>query len=136
MGEEKQALKRIAEANHKAQQLGCFRSLVNRQHFLRVICPAARALLSQAALEMPVKAKPTNEGQADHRPNLDRSAPISPKQVRVLQQAALGLSNKEIAARLHVTEDTVKWHFRKALHGLNAGNRTEAVLIARSLDLI
>jgi len=64
------------------------------------------------------------------------SAPISQKQVGVLQHAALGLSNKEIATRLHVTEDAVKWHFRKILRGLKANNRTEAVSIARSMDLI
>ncbi|SEQ94074.1 helix-turn-helix transcriptional regulator [Thalassovita taeanensis] len=136
MGEEKQALKRIAEANHKAQQLGSFRSLVNRCHFLRVICPESRALLDQTATEIPVIAEPANKGRGDQRRIVDRSALISQKQVRVLQHAALGLSNKEIAARLHVTEDTVKWHFKKIMRGLKAGNRTEAVLIARSLGLI
>jgi len=136
MGEEKQALKRIAEANHKAQQLGSFRSLINRRHFLRAICPETCALLDQTAPETPVIKIPATEGMGDQRPNVDSSAPISQKQVGVLQNAALGLSNKEIAARLHVTEDTVKWHFRKIMQGLKAGNRTEAVLIARSLGLI
>ncbi|PYC47991.1 helix-turn-helix transcriptional regulator [Litorivita pollutaquae] len=136
MGAEKQALKRIADANQKAEQLGSARSLLNRRHFLRAICPETRALLDQTVPEISKIAKPANEGQGDQRPTVDSAAPISQKQVGVLQNAALGLSNKEIAARLHVTEDTVKWHFRKIMQGLKAGNRTEAVLIARSLGLI
>ncbi|KAB2535696.1 LuxR family transcriptional regulator [Salipiger aestuarii] len=136
MGEEKQAQKRIAEANHKAQQLGSFRTLLNRHHFLRVICPDSRALLRQTAIEISAFAEPPNKAQGDQCEIADRSAVISQKQVRVLQYAALGLSNKEIAARLHITEDTVKWHFKKVMRGLKAGNRTEAVLIARSRGLI
>ena len=136
MGEKKQALKRIADADLKAQQLGAFRSLINRRHFLRVISPAAKAFLDQRTTQVARTKVPAHDVQITERPFAYRSAPISQKQVIVLQHAALGLSNKEIAVRMHVTEDTVKWHFRKILRGLNVANRTEAVLAARSLSLI
>lgn len=136
MGEEKQALKRIADADLKTQQLGAFRSLINRHHFLRVICPAAKELLDRRTAQVSMTKKPAHDLQITERPVAHGSAPISQKQIGVLQHAALGLSNKEIAARLHVTEDTVKWHFRKILRVLKASNRTEAVLNARSIGLI
>lgn len=136
MGEGKQARKRIADANLKAQQLGAFRTLINRRHFLRVICPETKALLDQPELQVAMVEKPSRNVQANERFVATGSAPISQKQVAVLQHAALGLSNKEIATRLHVTEDAVKWHFRKILRGLKANNRTEAVSIARSMGLI
>ena len=136
MGEEKQALKRIADADLKTQQLGAFRSLINRHHFLRVICSAAKELLDRRTAQVSMTGKPAHDVQVTERPVGYGSAPISQKQIGVLQHAALGLSNKEIAARLHVTEDTVKWHFRKILRVLKASNRTEAVLNARTIGLI
>ncbi len=136
MGEEKQAIKRMVDANLQAQQLGAFRSLENRRHFLRVISPTAKALLGQRADLVSIAGKTMQELTTTNLPAAHISAPISRKQIGVLQYAALGLSNKEIAARLHVTEDTIKWHFRKILSSLNASNRTEAVSIARSKGLI
>jgi ATP/maltotriose-dependent transcriptional regulator MalT len=136
MGEEKQALKRMADADQQALQLGAFRSSENRRHFLQVISPAAKALLDQGKAQVSITRTPAHELPLTDRPVAHVSTPISRKQIGVLQHAALGLSNKEIAARLHVTEDTVKWHFKKIMRGLKAGNRTEAVLIARSLGLI
>ena len=136
MGEEKQAKKRMVDANLQAQQLGAFRTLENRRHFLRVISPTAKAFLGQKADQVSIAGKTAHELTITKLPAAHISAPISRKQIGVLQHAALGLSNKEIAARLHVTEDTVKWHFRRILSSLNASNRTEAVLIARSKGLI
>ena len=40
---------------------------------------------------------------------------------------AHGFSNKEIAARLYVSESTVKFHIQNASKKLNAHNRTELV---------
>ncbi|WP_066817144.1 helix-turn-helix transcriptional regulator [Frigidibacter mobilis] len=135
MGDEKQAIKRMVDANLQAQQLGAFRSLENRRHFLRVISPTAKAFLGQKADQVSIAGKTAHELTISRLP-LHIYLPDQPKANRVLQHAALGLSNKEIAARLHVTEDTVKWHFRRILSSLNASNRTEAVLIARSKGLI
>jgi DNA-binding NarL/FixJ family response regulator len=54
---------------------------------------------------------------------------LSPLEVRVLRLIAEGNSNKEIAARLSVTEDSVKGHVRNILSKLGANDRTHAAMI-------
>ena len=46
-----------------------------------------------------------------------------------------GLDNKEIAAKLNITELTVKTHLRNIYKKLNVKNRTQLVLTAMQLDL-
>ncbi|QNH04777.1 response regulator transcription factor [Ectopseudomonas composti] len=55
---------------------------------------------------------------------------LSPREVEVLQAAALGYSNRDIALQLRITEDTVKGHMRLIMDKLGANNRTHAVAIA------
>lgn len=53
--------------------------------------------------------------------------PLSNREQQVLEQVALGLSNKEIAARLKITEGTVKLHLNNLFQKMNVSSRTEAV---------
>ncbi|PIA74537.1 DNA-binding response regulator [Ectopseudomonas toyotomiensis] len=55
---------------------------------------------------------------------------LSRREVEVLQAAALGYSNRDIALQLRITEDTVKGHMRLIMDKLRANNRTHAVAIA------
>lgn len=64
------------------------------------------------------------------------SETLTARELEVLQELALGLQNKEIAARLVISERTVKFHVSAILNKLNAGNRTEAVAIAAQRGLI
>jgi DNA-binding NarL/FixJ family response regulator len=52
---------------------------------------------------------------------------LSDRELELVQMLAHGLSNKEIAARLYVSESTVKFHIQNASKKLNAHNRTELV---------
>jgi DNA-binding NarL/FixJ family response regulator len=61
---------------------------------------------------------------------------LTPRECEVLSLLAEGLSNKEIATRLFITERTVKFHVSSLLHKLNASNRTEAVSRAAQLGLV
>ena len=61
---------------------------------------------------------------------------LSPLEVRVLRLIADGNSNKEIAALLSVTEDSVKGHVRNILSKLSANDRTHAVTIALKRGII
>jgi DNA-binding NarL/FixJ family response regulator len=61
------------------------------------------------------------------RPLADLTEPLTPRESEVLQMLASGLANKEIAARLAISEHTVKFHVASILGKLGAGSRTEAV---------
>jgi ATP/maltotriose-dependent transcriptional regulator MalT len=54
----------------------------------------------------------------------------------VLREIAAGHSNKEIAARLHVSPNTVKTHVARLFEKLGVRRRTEALRKARELGLV
>ena len=55
---------------------------------------------------------------------------LTPREIEVLELVAAGNSNKIIADRLEIAEDTVKTHIRSILEKLGANDRTHAVTIA------
>lgn len=62
-------------------------------------------------------------------------AELTPQQAKVLQMAAAGRLNKQIAYELGTSEATIKAHMSAVLRKLGASNRTEAVAIAHRLGL-
>ena len=61
---------------------------------------------------------------------------ITRRELEILELMAAGLSNREIAERLYVSENTVKTHAGRVLDKLNARRRTQAVQLAREAGLI
>jgi NarL family two-component system response regulator LiaR len=61
---------------------------------------------------------------------------ITPRELEILQLIAEGLSNKEIAERAFVSENTVKTHSSRLFEKLGARRRTQAVQVAKELRLI
>ena len=61
---------------------------------------------------------------------------LTPREVDVLRWAAKGNANKEIAAQLSLTEETVKSHIRNILAKLQAKDRTHAVAIGVKRGII
>ena len=55
---------------------------------------------------------------------------LTRREAEVFSLLRLGMSNKEIAAKLFITEGTAKVHVRHILEKLNVRSRTEAVLMA------
>jgi DNA-binding NarL/FixJ family response regulator len=55
---------------------------------------------------------------------------LSERELEVLRAVGSGFSNKQIAARLSISESTVKSHMKSILPKLNARDRTHAVMIA------
>jgi DNA-binding NarL/FixJ family response regulator len=55
---------------------------------------------------------------------------LTEREIEVLKHVAAGCSNKVVAERLRISEDTVKGHIRNILSTLNASDRTHAVTIA------
>ncbi len=61
---------------------------------------------------------------------------ISPRELAVLHEIAAGRSNKEIAAQLNVSPNTVKTHVANLFEKLDASRRTEAINKARDLGIV
>jgi NarL family two-component system response regulator LiaR len=61
---------------------------------------------------------------------------ITPRELEVLELIAAGLSNKEIAERVYVSENTVKTHSSRVFDKLGARRRTQAVQLGKELRLI
>ena len=61
---------------------------------------------------------------------------LTPREIEVLHLLAQGQANKQIAARLGISERTVKFHVIAIFRKLDATNRTEAVTIAAQRGLI
>jgi two-component system, NarL family, response regulator YdfI len=61
---------------------------------------------------------------------------LTPRESEVLQMLAGGLGNKEIAAKLAISEHTVKFHVASILGKLGAASRTEAVSLGIRRGLI
>jgi DNA-binding NarL/FixJ family response regulator len=78
--------------------------------------PAATTPLSQPLAELP--------------------EPLTRREREVLQMLASGLANKEIAARLNISEHTVKFHVASVLGKLGASGRTEAVALGIRRGLV
>ena len=61
---------------------------------------------------------------------------LSKRELDVLEQMAQGLSNQEIAEKLHVSLNTIKTHSARILEKLEASRRTQAVDIARKRGIL
>ena len=57
-------------------------------------------------------------------------APLSPREVQILDNIAQGMTNKEVAYTLAISEQTVKNHMSSILRKLSVNDRTQAVVYA------
>jgi len=78
------------------------------------------------------KALPTTEIDYQKIKALD----ITDREYEVLRAISDGLSNKEIADKLYVSESTIKTHVSNLLLKLNAKRRTQAIQIAKEFQII
>ena len=77
--------------------------------------------------------RPRAESRATSAPLLE---PLSDREQAILRYLPTALSNREIAAELFVTTNTVKTHLRSIYRKLDVARRREAVERARDLRLL
>jgi ATP/maltotriose-dependent transcriptional regulator MalT len=61
---------------------------------------------------------------------------ITRREMEILELVAQGMSNREIAGKLYVSENTVKTHCSRAFDKLGAKRRTQAVQLGKEFGLL
>ena len=95
---------------------------------------AARAAAADADAILVGTAGPPASDDAYDEAAVDEA--LTPREVQVLELLAEGLANKAIAARLGISDQTVKFHVASISGKLGAANRTDAVRRAVRRGLI
>jgi DNA-binding NarL/FixJ family response regulator len=80
--------------------------------------------------------RPPKPETFDGNPKALASLGISPRELAVLQEIAAGWSNKEIAAHLNVSPNTIKTHVARVFEKLGVKRRTDAINRARELGIV
>jgi DNA-binding NarL/FixJ family response regulator len=89
-----------------------------------------RAVSRGQAVIAPQVAGQIMERIRSRRPGERRPAGLSPSQVAILRLISRGHSNREIAADVHLSENTVKTHVQEIFRKLGVHNRVEAAILA------
>jgi two-component system, NarL family, response regulator LiaR len=96
-----------------------------------------RIVTREVRVEVPIASPPSGTSEAFV---LDQARvaelELTRRELEVLQLMADGLSNREMAERLFISENTIKTHCGRLFDKLGAGRRTQAVQVARRLRLI
>lgn len=103
------------------------------EQLLAAVQAAAVGLAVLPATELGAFLPPVTPSALATQPLIE---PLTRREREVLQMLAAGLGNKEIAARLTISEHTVKFHVAAILGKLGASTRTEAVAIGIRHGLI
>ena len=110
---------------------------------LEAIAAGARGAISRRSSPSRVHAALRAIGEGliviDRQPARDAEPledPLTAREQDVLELLAAGLTNKEIATRLGITDHTVKFHVNAILAKLGAETRTEAVVHAAKLGIV
>ncbi len=86
--------------------------------------------------EVPVEVRLPAAGGFTRDEEQLRRLGITARELEILEAMAAGMSNREIAARLFVSENTVKTHAARLFDKLSARRRTEAVRRAKDAGII
>ena len=136
----REALRTLQEALQLAAPAGYVRVFLNEGLPLQRLVEAMqdveqdelRGHLALLASRFGTSARPA----ATPAPKPPAPETLTAKEAQILRMLASGHSNDEIAARLFISNSTVKWHLHNIYTKLGVRRRTAALARARSLDLL
>lgn len=109
------------------RQVGRYEKALPPQDYPARAAVAVLGRLAQQALGEARDLATALEQQSVHE---QPAHPLSPREFEVLTLAAQGLTNKEIAYRLRLSERTVQFHMNSIFNKTDTNSRTEAVALA------
>jgi DNA-binding NarL/FixJ family response regulator len=93
---------------------------------------ALRAVAAGLMVSLPEQGRPRLDAVAEpHEPAL-----LTPRELQVMRDVADGLTNKEIAGHLGISQHTVKFHLESLMRKLGVSSRAEAVSKSMRLKLL
>lgn len=98
--------------------------------------PRETIVVKEVPVAVPVEVRVPVTGPFVRDTTRQAELGITPRELEILEQIAAGLSTREIAERLFVSENTVKTHTSRLLDKLSAKRRTQAVQLAKEARLI
>lgn len=120
----------------KALELGISGYIPKRSE-TKVLTSALKLILDGGTYLPPSILEHANAGLfGDSNEGKTKGKTLTPRQSEVLSYVAEGMSNKQIAYKMGVSEATVKLHINALLRAVGATNRTQAVIIAQKMGLI
>ncbi len=138
-----EALQVLNEAFQIAEPEGFVRLFVDKGQMMSKLLHEAKIMrLNPGYVSRLLDAFPTPEGTTilvqETEKSLNEEAltpidPLSPRELEVLHLIAAGMSNRDIARQLVITEGTVKGHLHRINRKLDTSSRTQAVARARML---
>jgi LuxR family maltose regulon positive regulatory protein len=137
VSEKDEAVEELAKALVLADTEGYVRSFLDAgaemTHLLaelRSRCDDPQVVEGAVRLLDAARPEPTPQ---DERPASLPPEPLHEREREILDLLALGLSNREIAGKLFLSENTIKWYLKSLYEKLHVGSRTAA--IARAIEL-
>ena len=97
---------------------------------------AGDAVISSRVTSRLIEVALPQLAKRDDAPRQQALDALTPREQDVLLQVGRGLTNREIASALHLSESTVKAHFGRILDKLSLPNRVQAVILAYELGLV
>jgi DNA-binding NarL/FixJ family response regulator len=115
-----------------AEMVAALRAVLNGDSYV----PAGLVSQHAQAHDPQLHPAPTGTVAAADSENGNGNGTLTLRQIEVLTLMAQGLSNKVIAARMCLTEKTIKAHLTRVFKVLHVVSRTQAVLAAQQLGLV
>jgi LuxR family maltose regulon positive regulatory protein len=119
---------------HGAFAAAALDRLLRQQRLDDDLAGHTRAILAAFPGNRPVP--PPTPGPAAITPPAPLAEPLTERELEVLQLIATGLKYREIATRLVISLNTVRFHVKAVYGKLGANNRTQAVTTARRLGIL